>query len=59
MWWSSASSSAPEHGSAVVWIGAELDELFVVADRIVVLAGGRITGEVPHCRSTVLRSASP
>jgi general nucleoside transport system ATP-binding protein len=36
-----------EHGSAVVWIGAELDELFAVADRIVVLAGGRITGEFP------------
>jgi ABC-type uncharacterized transport system ATPase subunit len=34
-----------EQGTAVVWIGAELDELFAVADRIVVLAGGRVTGE--------------
>ena len=29
-------------GAAVLWIGAELDELFNVADRIVVLAGGEI-----------------
>jgi ABC-type uncharacterized transport system ATPase subunit len=34
-----------EQGAAVVWIGAELDELFAVADRIVVLAGGAISGE--------------
>jgi ABC-type uncharacterized transport system ATPase subunit len=32
-------------GAAVIWIGAELDELFAVSDRLVVLAGGRITGE--------------
>lgn len=32
-------------GSAVLWIGAELDELFAVAERIVVLADGRVTGE--------------
>jgi general nucleoside transport system ATP-binding protein len=30
-------------GAAVVWFGAELDELFAVADRLVVLAGGRAT----------------
>ncbi len=29
----------------MLWIGAELDELFAVSDRIIVLAGGRITGE--------------
>jgi simple sugar transport system ATP-binding protein len=36
-----------EQGAAVIWIGAELDELFAVADRIVVLAGGAISGEFP------------
>lgn len=30
-------------GAAVVWFGAELDELFAIADRLVVLAGGRAT----------------
>ncbi|QYN37599.1 ATP-binding cassette domain-containing protein [Pseudonocardia sp. DSM 110487] len=35
--------AAAADGAAVVWFGAELDELFVVADRIVVLAGGRAT----------------
>ncbi|MEM1333860.1 MAG: ATP-binding cassette domain-containing protein, partial [Actinomycetota bacterium] len=29
-------------GAAVLWIGAELDELFNVCDRLVVLAGGEI-----------------
>jgi simple sugar transport system ATP-binding protein len=33
-----------EAGAAVLWIGAELDELLAVADRIVVLAAGRVTG---------------
>ncbi|MGB3733498.1 MAG: ATP-binding cassette domain-containing protein, partial [Ilumatobacter sp.] len=33
------------NGAAVLWIGAELDELFAVSDRILVLADGRITGE--------------
>ncbi|MFT7502773.1 MAG: ABC-type uncharacterized transport system ATPase subunit [Gammaproteobacteria bacterium] len=37
--------SRAERGAAVLWIGAELDELFAVSDRIIVLAGGRITGE--------------
>lgn len=30
--------------AAVLWMGAELDELLAVADRIVVLAGGAVTG---------------
>ena len=30
--------------AAVLWMGAELDELLAVADRIVVLAGGSVTG---------------
>lgn len=33
-----------EAGAAVLWIGAELDELLAVADRIVVLADGEIRG---------------
>lgn len=37
--------SRAESGAAVLWIGAELDELFAVSDRILVFAGGRITGE--------------
>ena len=32
-------------GAAVVWIGVELEELLSVSHRIVVLAGGRVTGE--------------
>jgi general nucleoside transport system ATP-binding protein len=35
--------AAAAAGAAVVWFGAELDELFAVADRLVVLAGGRAT----------------
>jgi simple sugar transport system ATP-binding protein len=35
--------AAAADGAAVVWFGAELDELFAVADRLVVLAGGRVT----------------
>lgn len=35
--------AAAAEGAAVVWFGAELDELFAVADRLVVLAGGRAT----------------
>jgi simple sugar transport system ATP-binding protein len=31
-------------GSAVVWMGAELDELVAVADRIMVMTGGRLVG---------------
>jgi general nucleoside transport system ATP-binding protein len=46
---------AAEAGAAVVWIGAELDELLAVAHRIVVLAGGRMAGpfERPFDRSAI------
>ncbi|MFK8023326.1 MAG: hypothetical protein AB8G26_05110, partial [Ilumatobacter sp.] len=37
--------SRAEDGAAVLWIGAELDELFAVSDRLIVLAGGRVSGE--------------
>jgi simple sugar transport system ATP-binding protein len=35
---------AADAGSAVVWFGAELDELFAVADRILVAVEGRLAG---------------
>ncbi len=42
-------------GAAVLWIGAELDELVPVADRIFVLAGGRLVGPFlpPHDRGAI------
>jgi general nucleoside transport system ATP-binding protein len=42
-------------GAAVVWIGAELDELLAVSHRIVVLAGGRLAGpfERPFDRAAI------
>lgn len=36
---------AAADGAAVVWVGVELEELLSVSHRIVVLAGGRVTGE--------------
>jgi ABC-type uncharacterized transport system ATPase subunit len=36
--------SCADDGAAVLWIGAELDELLAVSDRIVVLAGGSVVG---------------
>lgn len=42
-------------GGAVLWIGAELDELFAVSDRVVVLVDGRIAGEFlpPFVRAAI------
>jgi simple sugar transport system ATP-binding protein len=42
-------------GSAVLWIGAELDELLELADRLVVLANGRVAGEFvpPYDRAAI------
>ena len=42
-------------GAAVVWMGAELEEVLAVAHRIVVLSRGRITGEFarPFDRSAI------
>jgi simple sugar transport system ATP-binding protein len=36
---------AAAEGAAVVWVGVELEELLAVSHRVVVLAGGHITGE--------------
>ena len=42
-------------GAAVLWIGAELDELLAVADRLVVLTGGRLRGPFfpPYDRAAI------
>ncbi len=40
-------------GAAVVIISQDLEELFVVADRIAVLAGGRMSAPVPVAEATV------
>jgi general nucleoside transport system ATP-binding protein len=32
-------------GAAVVWIGAELEEVLAVSHRVLVLSRGRVTGE--------------
>jgi simple sugar transport system ATP-binding protein len=42
-------------GAAGVWIGAELDELRAVADRIVVMTGGRLLGPFspPYVRADI------
>ncbi|GAA1293050.1 ABC transporter ATP-binding protein [Pseudonocardia aurantiaca] len=46
--------AAAADGAAVVWFGAELDELFAVADRLVVLADGIATPfEPPYDRAAV------
>lgn len=37
-------AACAEAGAAVLWIGAELDELLSIADRIVVLADGEVRG---------------
>ena len=39
--------AAAADGAAVVWFGAELDELFAVSDRLIVLADGRGTEFAP------------
>jgi simple sugar transport system ATP-binding protein len=39
--------SARDRGTAVVFIGSDLDEVFSVSDRVAVLYGGRIVGESP------------
>ena len=42
-----------QEGAAVVIISQDLDELFVIADRIAVLAGGRMSDPVPVAAATV------
>ena len=46
---------AAADGAAVVWMGAELEEVLAVSNRVVVLSRGRITGEFdrPFDRSAI------
>jgi general nucleoside transport system ATP-binding protein len=39
--------AARERGAAVLYVSTDLDELLALADRVLVLAHGRITGELP------------
>ena len=40
-------------GSAVLVVSEELDELFEIADRLVVIAGGRVSPSVPTAEATI------
>jgi simple sugar transport system ATP-binding protein len=40
-------------GTAVVIISQDLDEIFVLADRIAVIAGGRVSDPVPTREATI------
>ena len=42
-----------EAGAAVMIVSQDLDEIFVLADRIAVIAGGRISQPVPKAEATV------
>ena len=44
-------------GKAVLLVSVELDEILALADRILVMCGGRITGELPAPRPTSATSA--
>jgi ABC-type sugar transport system ATPase subunit len=49
-------------GKAVLLISSELPELMGLADRILVMAGGRLTGEIPRERfsqAQIMALASP
>jgi simple sugar transport system ATP-binding protein len=43
-------------GGAVLLVSSELDEILALADRVLVMNGGRITGELPieHCSESAL-----
>jgi ABC-type sugar transport system ATPase subunit len=41
-----------EQGLAIVWVSSELPELLAMSDRIVVLAGGRMRGELGRAEAT-------
>jgi general nucleoside transport system ATP-binding protein len=42
-----------QHGAAVVIISQDLDEIFVLADRIAVIAGGKLSEPVPTREATI------
>ncbi|WP_018152683.1 ABC transporter ATP-binding protein [Leeia oryzae] len=41
-----------DEGKAILLVSVELDEILALSDRILVMAGGRITGEVPAHEAT-------
>jgi ABC-type sugar transport system ATPase subunit len=41
-----------EAGLAIVWVSSELPELLAMSDRIIVLAGGRVRGELDRTEAT-------
>lgn len=41
-----------EAGLAIIWVSSELPELLAMSDRVVVLAGGRIRGELDRAEAT-------
>jgi simple sugar transport system ATP-binding protein len=42
-------------GCALLVVSSELDEIFALADRVLVMNAGRITGELPIAECTELR----
>ena len=44
---------ARERGAAVLLVSADLDELLALADRLVVLSGGRVVHETPAAYADV------
>jgi ABC-type sugar transport system ATPase subunit len=47
-----------EAGLAIIWVSSELPELLAMSDRIVVLAGGRVRGELDRAEATPERVMS-
>ncbi|MGA9277776.1 MAG: ABC transporter ATP-binding protein, partial [Ilumatobacter sp.] len=50
--------AAADEGAAVVWMGAELEEVLAVSHRVIVMSRGEITGEFsrPFDRSAIGRA---
>jgi simple sugar transport system ATP-binding protein len=44
-----------DRGGAVLLVSSELDEILALADRVIVMCGGRITGELPIEQCTLQR----
>jgi ribose transport system ATP-binding protein len=54
-------SAAADAGAAVLLVSSEMPELLMLSDRVLVLAGGRVTGELSGERMTqaeILRLAT-
>ena len=46
-------TEARDRGAAILLVSADLDELFALSDRIIVLYGGRIMGDLPITAATL------